>query len=95
MTSSGSIFPNVIDEEYLYGLCSDVFGERYRVPKLVESTRALSIQFGGRNQKITEVIYTNGMLDSWIDHAIVDDNFHGAKVVNLLCKLHHREIKTR
>lgn len=86
VTSPNGIFPNVITADYHYGLCEDIFGESYDRLAIQEASRALDIQYGSRNQQSGNVVYTNGMLDPWIDHAITDDNILNSRVININCK---------
>lgn len=86
VTSENGIFPNVVTPQYQYDLCQDIFGEGYDRYKIESAARALEIQYGSRAQQATHVIYTNGLLDSWLDHGITDDVVYGSHVINLQCK---------
>lgn len=55
--------------------------------RLEQATAALHIEYGSRDQRATHVVYTNGMLDPWLDHGITDDVIPGSHVINLPCKL--------
>lgn len=87
VTSPNGIFPNVITADYHYGLCADIFGESYDRTAIEQASRALDIQYGSRNQQASRVVYTNGMLDPWIDHAITDDVILDSRVININCKM--------
>lgn len=87
ITSPNGIFPNVITADYQYGLCADIFGETYDRFSIEQASRALDIQYGSRNQQASNVVYTNGMLDPWIDHAITDDIILNSRVLNINCKM--------
>lgn len=87
VTSPNGIFPNVVTADYQYGICEDIFGEGYDRLTIQQASRALDIQYGSRNQQASHVVYTNGMLDPWIDHAITDNNIQNSQVINMNCKL--------
>ena len=54
-----------LNGSFYANLCSDVFGEQYNQEFLVDATRSLNIMFGGQTPRTSQVIYTNGLLDTW------------------------------
>lgn len=63
-----------------------LFCYRYKISRLIDATNALIVQFGAKNQRTSRVLYTNGWLDGWVDHAITEYYHEGSEVINLYCK---------
>jgi serine protease 16 len=72
-------FPSLLDAEYHFNFCEDIFGENYNRHALQPAVERLNNNFGGQEQVIPFVIFTNAGLDPWIGHGVseydVDDGF--------------------
>jgi pimeloyl-ACP methyl ester carboxylesterase len=77
----GSAFPSLLDAEYHFNFCEDIFGPNYNRHALEPATRRLNTQFGGQEQVVPFVIFTNAGLDPWVGHGVSEyDAEHGAVI---------------
>jgi len=65
-----SAFPQLLDTDYHYRFCEDIFGEQYNRDLLEPAVRNLNINFGGQEQVVSHVLFTNAGLDPWIGHGV-------------------------
>lgn len=72
-----------ITEEYQYRFCEDIFGEGYNRHALVRAVQALNENFGGQDQVITNVAFSNAALDPNLHHGIADYDLYESVVVFL------------
>jgi len=63
-------FPSLLDAEYHFNFCEDIFGENYNRDALESAVQHLNTQFGGQEQVISRVLFTNAGLDPWIGHGV-------------------------
>jgi len=63
-------FPSLLTEDYHYQFCEDIFGESYNRSSLLPAVHNLNIQFGGQEQVVPFVLFTNAGLDPWIGHGV-------------------------
>lgn len=83
-----ALFPlGLITEEYQYRFCEDVFGEAYDRHALPGAVVALNFNFGGQDQIITNVAFSNAGLDPLIHHGIANYEQYESVVVFLDRKL--------
>lgn len=81
------VFPaDLITEEYQYQFCRDVFGEEYDADLLAGAVDLLNFSYGGQDQRITNVVFSNAGLDPLITHGIADFDAINSEVVFLRCK---------
>lgn len=62
--------PNRLEYVYYNNLCQDAFGEEFDTGLLRLANNGLRQAFGSLNQRVTNVIYTNGQLDPWEGNGI-------------------------
>jgi len=63
-------FPQVLTDEYHYKFCEDILGEQYNRTALQNAVENLNLQYGGQEQVVSHVVYTNAGLDPWIGHGV-------------------------
>ncbi|KAG4071866.1 hypothetical protein HA402_006027 [Bradysia odoriphaga] len=63
-------FPQLLTDEYHYKFCEDILGEQYNRTSLQSAVDNLNLIYGGQEQVISHVIYTNAGLDPWISHGV-------------------------
>lgn len=63
-------FPSLLTDEYHYKFCEDIFGENYNREALPQAVENLNTVFGGQDQVVPFVIFTNAGLDPWIGHGV-------------------------
>lgn len=81
------IFPaDLITEEYQFQYCRDVYGEQYNSSNLAGAIDLLNLSYGGQDQLITHVVFSNAGLDPWIHHGIAEYDLYESQVVYLRCK---------
>jgi serine protease 16 len=76
-------FPSLLDAEYHFQFCEDVFGEQYNRHALQQAVTNLNNNFGGQAQIIPFVIFTNAGLDPWIGHGVSDYSQENGAVIYL------------
>jgi serine protease 16 len=74
-------FPQVLDEEYHYQFCEDIFGDEYNRHALPSAVQHLNDQFGGQQQVVPFVIFTNAGLDPWIGHGVSEYDVEDGEVI--------------
>jgi len=74
-------FPSLLDAEYHFNFCEDIFGESYNRDGLAQAVENLNINFGGQEQVISRVIFTNAGLDPWIGHGVSEYHLEEGAVV--------------
>lgn len=52
----------------------------------MNSVTQLQLEFGGYSQRVTNIIYTNGFIDSWLYDGIVSASGENVTVINIDCK---------
>lgn len=83
------IFPaNAITEQFQDQFCRDVFGEQYSTENLARAVELLNLSYGGRDQRITHVVFSNAGLDPNNHHGIRDFDALESDVVFLQCEFH-------
>lgn len=81
------LFPeDLITEEYQYRFCEDVLGAQYDRQALAGAVDALNLNFGGQDQVISNVAFSNAALDPLIHHGIADYNVYESVAVFLESK---------
>jgi len=73
-------FPALLDEEYHYQFCEDIFGPGYNRDALLPAVEHLNTQFGGQEQVVPNVIFTNAGLDPWIGHGVSEYSQEGGVI---------------
>lgn len=82
------IFPaNLITEEYQYRFCEDVFGAQYNRSALAGAVEAVNTNYGGQDQVISHVIFSNAALDPLLHHGIAQYEQYESAVVFVQRKL--------
>jgi len=76
-----SAFPSLLDAEYHFNFCEDIFGENYDRDALESAVANLNIQFGGQEQVISRVLFTNAGLDPWIGHGVSEYHLEEGAVI--------------
>lgn len=81
------LFPSeAITEEYQDQMCRDVFGEQYSTENLASAVEQLNLSYGGQNQIISHVVFSNAGLDPNQHHGINDYDAVESAVVFLRCE---------
>lgn len=82
------IFPDgYITEEYQFRFCEDVLGENYQRTGLERAIEELNFVYGGQDQIITHVIFSNAGLNPLLHFGIAEYDQVYSDVVFLTCKL--------
>lgn len=82
------IFPNgYITEEYQFRFCEDVLGENYRRSGLQRAIEELNFVYGGQDQIVTHVIFSNAALNPLLHFGIAEYDQVYSDVVFLSRKL--------
>jgi len=76
-------FPSLLDAEYHYKFCEDVFGAQYNRDLLERAVSNLNNNFGGQDQTSPNIIFTNAGLDPWIGHGVADFDLETSSVIYL------------
>jgi len=76
-----SAFPSLLDAEYHFNFCEDIFGENYNRDALEPAVQNLNVQFGGQEQVISRVLFTNAGLDPWIGHGVSEYHLEEGAVI--------------
>jgi len=76
-------FPSLLTAEYHYQFCEDIFGPSYNRSALQPAVEHLNIQFGGQEQVVPYVIFTNAGLDPWVGHGVSEYDTHEGEVIFL------------
>jgi len=74
-------FPSLLDEEYHYKFCEDVFGESYDRAALPQAVQNLNTVFGGQEQVVPFVLFTNAGLDPWLGHGVSEYHLEDGAVI--------------
>lgn len=76
------LFPSdLITSDYRFQYCRDLLGEQYNAEALPEAVEQLNLRYGGQDQVITHVVFSNAGLDPLIHHSIADYDFEASAVV--------------
>lgn len=78
--------PARLDIAYHLQKCNDIFGPEYQAILLTPANIALRTEFGSLDQRISNVIYTNGAIDPWLYNGILVSRDPMATVINIECK---------
>lgn len=81
-----NIFPEGITEEYQYKFCEDILGESYSRAALTRAVEELNFVYGGQDQIVTHVIFSNAALNPLIHFGIAEYDRIYSDVVFLSCK---------
>jgi len=76
------IFPHHVRDTYHYYLCNTVLGPAFDAALLYDNTNALRVLYGALNPRVTNVIYTNGLMDNWFPRGM-QDSYPGGEVINI------------
>lgn len=71
ITDETTWLPNALESEYHLDKCSAIFGEQYDQILLHPAVRNLQVQFGSLDQRITNIVYTNGAIDPWLHNGML------------------------
>lgn len=71
ITDDSTWLPNAMQPEYHLNKCQDIFGEQYQPILMHPAVRNLQVQFGSLNQRITNIVYTNGAIDPWLHNGML------------------------
>lgn len=67
------LFPSdLITPEYRFQFCRDQFGPQYNSSSLAAAVEQLNLRYGGQDQVITHVVFTNAGLDPLIHHGVAN-----------------------
>lgn len=81
------VFPGQrITAEQQYQFCADVLGEQYNGTLLDSAVELMNLSYGGQDQVISHVVFSNAGLDPYIHHGIAEYDVHESAVVFLRCK---------
>lgn len=86
ITDELSWIPNNLGIEYHLQKCSDIFGEAYEAILLQPSIVALQNEFGSLYQRVTNVVNTNGVIDTWLYNGMLLSRDVNSTVINIFCK---------
>jgi len=76
-------FPALLDAEYHFQFCEDIFGANYNRHALQQAVDLLNNNFGGQHQVVPFVIFTNAGLDPWIGHGVSEYDQEDGEVIYL------------
>lgn len=74
VTDNTTWLPNGLEPEYHLQKCADIFGPQYEAIFLQPAVRQLQLQFGSLEQRINNILYTNGAIDPWLHNGILTTN---------------------
>jgi len=74
-------FPSLLNEEYHFNFCEDIFGETYNRDALEQAVQNLNNNFGGQEQVVSRVLFTNAGLDPWIGHGVSEYHLEEGAVI--------------
>lgn len=83
VTDAVSWIPNRITLEYQLQKCRDILGPEYNERQLEVANAGLKRVYGSLSQKVTNVLYVNGMIDPWFTQGIVYENAEHTVVINI------------
>lgn len=66
VTDETTWLPNVLSAEFHLNRCQQLFGDNYQPIALQPALRSLTVEFGALDQRITNILYTNGAIDPWL-----------------------------
>lgn len=89
ITDDTTWLPNLVDAEYRQKKCEDLFGETYNRAELTPALQHLTAQFGSLQQRITNIIYTNGGIDPWLHNGMLYTRDESAEAFTIPCKYLH------
>lgn len=67
--------------EFFIHQCQDIFGPRFSLTLLESGVKRTNTLYGGRNLKVTRVVFPNGSIDPWHALGITDDLSAEAKAI--------------
>jgi len=79
---ASDLFPHHVRDTYHYYMCNDVLGENFDAALLFDSVAALRILYGDLSPGVTNVVFTNGLMDMWFPRG-VQESYPGAEVINI------------
>lgn len=85
ITDSVTWLPNRIEYEYYNTLCQDIFGEEFDTGMLRQANNGLRQSLGSLQQRVTNVIYSNGELDPWVANGIQYTSDRDSIAFNINC----------
>lgn len=74
-------FPSLLDAEYHFKFCEDIYGENYNRDALQQAVTNLNTNFGGQEQVVSSVLFTNAGLDPWIGHGVSEYHLEEGAVI--------------
>lgn len=84
ITDNVTWLPNRVSLAYWQRRCEDILGTNgYRFAQLLRANAALQRRYGERQQSVTRVLYTNGMIDPWFNMGIVYSRDAQTRVLNI------------
>lgn len=83
ITDSVTWLPNRVPLSYYQRRCEDALGAGYRFEELERANAALQRRYGAQHQHVTNVLYTNGMIDTWFNNGIVYSRDEHTTVLNI------------
>lgn len=81
VTDETTWLPNALEADYHLTKCQDIFGEQYQPILLQPAVRNLQVQFGSLEQRITNIVYTNGAIDPWLHNGMLYTRDENAEAI--------------
>ncbi|KAJ6632713.1 Dipeptidyl peptidase 2 [Pseudolycoriella hygida] len=76
------LFPHFVRDTFHYYMCNDVLGENYDAALLYDSVETLRLIYGDLNPRVSNVVYTNGEMDSWFPRGL-QESYPGGEIINI------------
>lgn len=72
--SARSLFGTSVGQDMYFHGCNEAFGDGYDYMLLADSVEQLKLQYGGKNPAVSNVLFTNGELDTNFAFGVTDNN---------------------
>lgn len=86
ITDDAGWLPDRLEPAFHIQKCQDLFGENYNNAELTPALVHLTSQFGALQQRITNIVYTNGAIDPWLHNGMLYTQEYNATVINIARK---------
>lgn len=81
VTDETTWLPNALEPEFHLQKCGDIFGPDYSAVLQNLAVRDIQVQFGSLDQRITNILYTNGAIDPWLYNGMLSTRDYNATTI--------------